>query len=221
MFQNANSRYIMVNNFTGTTFWSNDRKSGYKFHTLDHVLDSLHFILYNTYVIFGPYTFLQTKGIPMGGNASPLIADLYLAWLDFKYLTKLVKRKDFQLVYDLASTSRYIDDIITPNLENFGEIASQIYPKEIPLEPSDNNGVHDTFLDLDIKVIDNKFEFKIFHKVDLFTFDVISFPFLESNIPKRICYSTFLSQLIRFTRICSTKFGFAERVNMLHNKLFA
>ena len=37
--------------------------------------------------------FKQIKGIPMGGNASPLIADLFLANLEFKYMDKLVSFK--------------------------------------------------------------------------------------------------------------------------------
>ena len=31
----------------------------------------------------------QIKGIPMGGNTSPLIADLFLADLEFRYMGKL------------------------------------------------------------------------------------------------------------------------------------
>ena len=155
----------------------------------------------------------------MGGNASPLIADLYLSWLEYCFLEKLVRAKDFHLVHKLKHNSRYIDDIAVPNLDNFLEIASRIYPKEIPLEQSSSNKVHDTFLDLDITVHEGNFLFKVFHKVDLFNFEVISFPFLESNIPRSICYNTFFSQLIRFTRICSNLSGFAERVLLIYNKL--
>ena len=67
--------------------------------------------------------------------------------------------------------------------------------------------------------MENKYIFKIFHKVDLFDFEVISFPFLESNIPKYICYNTFFSQLVRFSTICSEISGFAERVSILYHKL--
>ena len=218
MFKNAYSRYILVNTYTNKAFWSNEDKRGYNCYTLQHVLDALEFILYNTYIIFGENIFLQTRGIPMGGNASPLIADLYLSWLEYIFLSKLVK-KDASLVHKLSHNCRYIDDIATPNFCDFLKIASRIYPKEIPLEPNIGNGKHDTFLDLDISVCDSSFVFKIFHKVDLFNFEVISFPFLDSNIPHRICYSTFFSQLIRFVRICSNVHGFAERVKLLWNKL--
>ena len=155
----------------------------------------------------------------MGGNASPLIADLYLSWLEYQYLSKLVRNKDFNLLHKLKYNSRYIDDIITPNVENFLEIAKHIYPIEIPLEQTNNDSLHDTFLDLDITVVNKRFCFKVFHKVDLFDFEVISFPFLESNIPQYICYNTFFSQLVRFSTICSNTSGFAERVHIIYQKL--
>ena len=86
-----------------------------------------------------------------------------------------------------------MDDIITPNVENFLEIAKHIYPTEIPLEQTDNDSLHDTFLELDITVVNRRFCFKVFHKVDLF--ELISFPFLEI-LPQYICYNTFFSQLV-------------------------
>ena len=219
MFKNSYAMYISVNAFTKKAFWSNERIKGYRHYTLQQVLDALEFILFNTYIRFGDYIFLQTRGIPMGGNASPLIADLYLSWLEFCFLDKLVKKKDIDLVHRLSHNCRYIDDIATPNFTEFLELASKIYPPEVPLEANDGNGKRDTFLDLDVRICDGSFIFKVFHKVDLFKFEVISFPYLESNIPQRICYSTFFSQLIRFMRICSNVFGFAERVQLLWNKL--
>ena len=100
----------------------------------------------------------------MGGNASPLIADLYLSWLEYQYLSKLVRNKDFNLLHKLKYNSRYIDDIITPNVDNFLEIAKHIYPTEIPLEQTDNDSLHDTFLDLDITVVIIGFVSKYFTK---------------------------------------------------------
>ena len=191
MFRNANARYPLVNTYTKKAFWSHSDKNGYFSFSLQHLLDTLEFILCNTYIQFGQHLFLQSKGIPMGGNASPLIADLYLSWLEYKYLDKMVKNKKFNLVNYLKYNCRFIDDIGAPNVYNFVTIASDIYPKDIPLEQSSNIGKHYTFLDLDISVLDNKFVFKIFHKVDLFNFEVISFPYLETNVPSQICYNTF------------------------------
>ena len=47
----------------------------------------------------------------MGGNASPLIADLFLANLDFRYMDKLVSSKlpdNLRMVEKLSNNSRYI-----------------------------------------------------------------------------------------------------------------
>ena len=218
MFKNSSKHYILVNTFFKTAFWSDSPKSGYKVFTLDKVLDSLHWILYNTYVRFGDHLFRQEKGIPMGGNCSPLIADLYLSWLEYKYVTNTMKN-NFPMAKQLSYNSRYIDDIITPNISNFLDIASHIYPKELPLERSSSNSLHDCFLDLDILVKNNKFVTKIYHKVDLFNFEVISYPFPDSNIPSRIGYNTFLSQLVRFSRVCTFVEDFAFRTRLIYDKL--
>ena len=220
MFDNSRKTCILVNTFGKKAFWSNFPKRGYKVFTLDKVLDSLHWILFNTYVRFGDKLFRQEKGIPMGGNCSPLIADLYLSWLEYKYMKELMKSKSsFPLAKKLSSNSRYIDDIITPNIHDFLDIASSIYPKELPLENSTNNNLHDCFLDLDISVKNDKFITKIYHKVDLFNFEVISYPFPDSNIPQCIGYNTFLSQLIRFSRVCGLVEDFAYRTKLIHDKL--
>ena len=154
----------------------------------------------------------------MGGNCSPLIADLYLSWLEYMYVLDTMK-SNFTLAKQLSSNSRYIDDIITPNTTNFLDFASSIYPKELPLEMSSNNSLHDSFLDLDITVKNNKFITKIYHKVDLFNFEVISYPFPDSNIPCHVGYNTFLSQLIRFSRVCSLVEDFAFRTRLIYDKL--
>ena len=59
-------------------------------------------------------------------------------------------------------------------------------------------------LDLDIRVIDDKFVTGIYHKVDYFNFEVINYPFPQSNINSMLGYTTFHSQLIRFLRLLIT-----------------
>ena len=84
-------------------------------------------------------------------------------------MSKIMKT-NFALAKKLSFNCRYIDDIITPNVTNFLDIASCIYLEKLPLEMSSNNHLHDCFLDLDITVKNNKFVTKIYHKVDLFNF---------------------------------------------------
>ena len=112
----------------------------------------------------------------MGGNASPFIADLYLSWCEYCYMTKVVKT-DYKLAKLLSYNCRYLDDICTINLKYFGDIAKDIYDNTLILEGSACSYKQDTFLDLYIRVVDEKFVTGIYHKVDDFNFEVISFPF--------------------------------------------
>ena len=117
----------------------------------------------------------------MGGNASPFIADLYLLCCEYCYMTKEVKT-DYALAKLLSYNCRYLDDISTIHLQNFGDIAKDIYDNTLLLEGSACSYKQDTFLDLYICVVDNKFMTGIYHKVDDFNFDVISYPFSQSNV---------------------------------------
>ena len=60
-------------------------------YTIDKLLEALELILFNTYIQFYGSIFKQILGIPMGGNASLFIADLYLSWCEYCYMTKVVK----------------------------------------------------------------------------------------------------------------------------------
>ena len=90
----------------------------------------------------------------MGGNASPFIADLYLSWCEYCYVTKLTKT-DYNLAKILSYNFRYLDDICTVNLNDFGTISIYIYDNTLILGGSTCSYEHDNFLDLYIRVIDD------------------------------------------------------------------
>ena len=96
-----------------------------------------------------------------------------------------------------------MDDICTINLQNFGDIAKDIYDNILLLEGSTNSYKQDTFLDLYIRVVDHKLITGIYHKVDDLNFEVISYPFPQSNVHSMLGYSTYYSQLIRLFRLCN------------------
>jgi len=48
---------------------------------------------------------------------------------------------------------------------------------------------------------------------------LINYPFLDSNISFKVGYNTFLSQVLRFGRICTLFKDFAFRVKFTYNKL--
>ncbi len=221
MFKISDKKFIFVNSGKKKAFWSNDDEysKNHKMYTSDFLINAVNYLLENTFVTYGPLLFRQTKGIPMGGNSSQDFADIHLIWKEFIYMKKLVTSKNFELAKKLSNNSRYIDDIATLNLENFLSIALEIYDKELTLEPSQNNGLEDDFLDINVKIINNQFITKIYHKVDKFNFEVVSFPFPDSNINSKIIANTFYSQLIRYMNICSYSSDFSSRLTLIYQKL--
>ena len=219
MFVNSKSVAIMVNSNSKRAFWSNGSNyAGYREYTIDKLPEALELILFNTFIQFNGSIFKQILGIPMGGNASPFIADLNLSWCEYCYMTKVVK-SDYTLAKLLSYNCRYLDDICTINLQNFGDIANDIYDNTLLLEGSTCSYKQDTFLDLYIRVVDNKFVTGIYHKVDDFNFEVISYPFPQSNVHSMLGYSTYYSQLIRFFRLCNNINDFLFRAKFSYSKL--
>ena len=40
-------------------------------------------------------------------------------------------------------------------------------------------------------------------KTDDFNFEIVNFPFLDGDVPRSLSYGVYISQLIRFARVCS------------------
>ena len=103
--------------------------------------------------------------------------------------------------------------------ERFWHHLKDIYDNTLIFEGSTCSYKRDNFLDLYIRVIDGKFVTGIYHKVEDFNFEVISYPFPDSNIHSSLGYSTFYSQLIRFHRLCNNKSDFLFRAKLICQKL--
>ena len=60
------------------------------------------------------------------------------------------------------------------------------------------------FLDLHLSIAYGFVSSKIYDKRDDFDFDIIvNFPFLDGDVPCRASYGVYMSQLIRFARVCN------------------
>ena len=112
-----------------------------------------------------------------------------------------------------------MDDIGTINLQNFGDITKDIYDNTLLLECSTCSYKQDTFLDLYIRVVDHEFITDIYHKVDDFNFEVIIYPFPQSNVHSILGYSTYYSQLIRLFGLCNNINDFLFRAKFSYFKL--
>ena len=105
------------------------------------------------------------------------------------------------------------------NNNNFQEIAKDIYPASLELTQENNDLSQATVLDMHVKISEGWFITKIYNKTDSFPFEVISLPFLASNIGNKICYKVFYSQVLRYQRLCSNLADFVERTRMLADVL--
>ena len=60
---------------------------------------------------------------------------------------------------------------------------------------------------------------KIHDKQDDFNFEIVNFPFLDGDVPRSPSYCVYISQLIRFARVCSNVDDFNNRNLFLTAKL--
>ena len=77
-----------------------------------------------------------------------------------------------------------------------------------------------SYLDLHLE-IDNegRLKTKLYNKRDDFSFQIVNFPFLSSNIPEAPAYGIYISQLIRYSRACISYHDFLERGLLLTRKI--
>ena len=75
------------------------------------------------------------------------------------------------------------------------------------------------FLDLHLSISNGFVSSKIYDKRDDFDIEIVNFPFLDGDVPRRPSYKVYISQLIRFVRECSQVDDFNTRNKCLTAKL--
>ena len=81
-------------------------------------------------------------------------------------------------------------------------MVNQIYPSELQLNKASTSDTEAPFLDLHLSISNGFVSSKIYDKRDDFDFDIVNFPFLDGDLPRRPSYGVYISQLIRFARVC-------------------
>ena len=77
-----------------------------------------------------------------------------------------------------------------------------------------------SYLDVHLEVDnDDRLRTKLYHKGDDFNFPILNFPFICSNIPAAPVYGVFISQMIRYSRVCGSYQDFLDRGLLLTRKL--
>ena len=81
----------------------------------------------------------------------------------------------------------------------------RIYPAELQLNKANASDTEAAFLDLNLSIHNDKVSTKNkkYDKRDDFDFDIVNFPFLDGDVPRRPSYGVYIFQLIRFARASS------------------
>ena len=89
---------------------------------------------------------------------------------------------------------------------------------ESQLNKANTSDTEAPFLDLHLSIINGFVSSKIYDKRDDFDFDIVNFPFLDGDVPRRPSYGVYISQHIRFARVCSHVDDFNTRNKCLTAK---
>ena len=187
--------------------------------TIGETLEMISFLVKETYIKAFGHIFQQVKGIIMGGKISGWLSDCSLMVDEFLYIRNKMSNGLNEQAIRLKFFRRYRDDCTTLNCQNFLDIAKDIYPPSLSLTQENDEPHKANVLDMEVNISDSICHTKIFCKTDHFPFNVITFPFLESNIDEDLCYRVFYSQIIRFQRLCSHRTDFEDRTRLLGTAL--
>ena len=107
------------------------------------------------------------------------------------------------------------------NIDNpyFEQMVGQIYPTELQLNKANSSDTEAPFLDLNLSLKNGIVSSKIYDKWDDFNFEIVNFPFHDGDVPRSPSYGVYISQLIRFARVCSNAEDFNNRNLYLTAKL--
>ena len=165
--------------------------------------DALHYLLDNIFIRFCSKLYRQSVGIPMGTNCAPLVADLFLFCYERDFMLSLSDNNQADIIEAFNSTSRYLDDLLDINNPYFEQMVGQIYPTELQLNKANSSDTEASFLDLNLSITNGIVSSKIYDKRDDFNFEIVNFPFLDGDDPLSPSFGVYISQLIRFARVCS------------------
>ena len=155
----------------------------------------------------------------MGTNCAPLVADLFLFCYERDFMLSLSDNYQTDIIETFNSTSRYLDDSLDIDNPYFKQMVGQMYPTELQLNDAKSSDTEAPFLDLNLSITNGIVSSKIYDKRDDFNFEIVNVPFLDGDVPRSPSYGVYISQRVRFARVCSDVEDFNKRILFLTAKL--
>ena len=147
----------------------------------------------------------------MGTNCATLAADLFLFCYERDFMLSLSDNNQTNIIEVFNSTSRYLEDLLNIDNPYFEQMVDQIYPTELQLNRKNSSETEALVLDLDLLITNGIVSSKIYDALDDFDFEIVNFPFLDGDVPRSPSYGVYISQFIRFARVCSNVDEFNNR----------
>ena len=198
-FNREGSLYLACND--KNAFFTSEQPKRYKLWSCQKICNALHYLLDNIFIRFGSKLYRQIVGIPMGTNCAPLVADLFLFCYLRDFMLFLSDNNQTDIIEAFNSTSRYLDDLLNIDNPYVEQMVGQIYPTEFQLNKVNSSDTEAPFLNLNLSITNGIVSSKIYDKRD--DFEIVNFPFLS--------YGVYISQRVRFARVCSNVNDFNNR----------
>ena len=217
-FSGGGNQYISVTKYGAR--WVKDSSRCKLVFSKDKVKEAVAYLLDQCYFQIGKCLFRQIIGIPMGSDPAPFFANLFLYFYERKWILDL-KKKDLAKARKFGSVFRFIDDLNVMNDDGiFEKHYREIYPPEMELSKENVGHEQASFLDLDIKIVDNKFSLGLYDKRDAFPFSIVRMPYKCSNMPAAMFYSTIAAEVLRIARATTLSNSFIVSVKSLLQRMF-
>ena len=203
-----------------TAEWVDSKKPVHKpseqIFTVNGLKQLLAYVVKNTFLANGDFLRQQKKGAPIGADAGPELANLYLFAYESEFIDRL-EREDISKARSFHLSFRKIDDLLLvdnpnhelalKNLEDGG-----IYPKFLVRSSTSLSKSHVHFCGMNIRSTDDGdgFEFSVYDKRDDFPFQVHNYLHVNSAVPSHSISAVFTGQLHRFYFICNKGSFFLE-----------
>ena len=108
------------------------------------------------------------------------------------FMKSLTKEKHSDLINAFNSTSRYLDDLLNIDNIHFEHMVHRIYPADVQLNKANTSDTEAAFLDLNLSIHNDIVSTKIYDKRDDHKFDIVTFPFLNGDVPRRPSYGVYI-----------------------------
>ena len=120
----------------------------------------------------------------MGTNCASSLTDLFLYSYENEFLDNMMRSGHRTLARSFNLCYRYIDDLIVFNNKKFLDYLKEIYLSQLTVVKANKSDHLADYPDLTfIKDSGGKLSTRLYDKRDEFSFHIVNFPFLSSNIP--------------------------------------